>query len=117
MFLIFFLFPVGDAYNFTSSGEALYTIAPKNTFSIVDEAGSLSSIKAETVDTHSAELKGTLSVARRSSMAKRATYNGCSSSRQSLLVSAASAAQKYAQAASEYAGFSTISINDADSTS
>lgn len=86
---------MGAAYNFTGSGEAAYTIAPSDIFQIVDESGSVSSIKAETV-AHTARLAGNLAVASRSQFAKRIAYNGCSSSRQTTLVAAASAANTYA---------------------
>ncbi|KAF9018737.1 peptidyl-Lys metalloendopeptidase [Hymenopellis radicata] len=100
---------LGAAYNFTTSGEATYKIAPSDVFSVVDASGSLVSLKASTVDTHTAALKGTLSVARRSNLNKRISYNGCSSSRQSTLVTAAAAAQSYASAANSYLTANTAS--------
>lgn len=89
---------MGAAYNFTNSGEAAYSIAADNVFSVVDSTGSLQSLKAS-VDTHTAELTGALAVSRRSNLEKRISYNGCSTSRQSTLVTAAAAAQSYASSA------------------
>ncbi|KAF8874814.1 peptidyl-Lys metalloendopeptidase [Mucidula mucida] len=83
---------LGAAYNFTTSGEATYKIAPSDVFSIVDASGSLVSLKASTVDTHTAALKGTLSLFPPDT-----------------LVSAAAAAQSYASAANSYLTANTAS--------
>ena len=85
------------AYNFTLSGEDAYTFdASKSLFHLADE-GSIVPIEAET-EAHTAKLAGKLA-APRATLTKRASYNGCSSSRQTSLVSAASAAQSYAASA------------------
>ncbi|KAF8895780.1 peptidyl-Lys metalloendopeptidase [Mucidula mucida] len=99
---------LGAAYNFTNSGEAAYSIAADNVFSVVDSTGSLQSLKAS-VDTHTAELTGALAVSRRSNLEKRISYNGCSTSRQSTLVTAAAAAQSYTSSANSYLTANTAS--------
>jgi len=92
---------VGHAYNFTASGAASYDIHAKKTFYIVNPDSTVSTLLAN-VDSHSAKVSGKLAVARRA-LARRATYNNCTSSQQSLLASAASAGQKYAADAYSYA--------------
>ncbi|KAH8824093.1 peptidyl-Lys metalloendopeptidase [Flagelloscypha sp. PMI_526] len=92
---------LSKAYNFTLSGEKTYTINAKPTFLIVDEANKATEITAKT-KSHSARISGTLAVARRSNLAKRISYNGCSSSQQSALVTAAASAQTYAADALSY---------------
>ncbi|KAH8833066.1 peptidyl-Lys metalloendopeptidase [Flagelloscypha sp. PMI_526] len=99
---------LSKAYNFTLSGESSYTINAKPTFLIVDEANKATEITAKT-ESHSARVSGTLAVSRRSNLSKRISYNGCTSSRQSLLVTAASSAQTYAANALSYASSHTSS--------
>jgi len=94
-------------YNFTVSGEASYNIYAKNTFYIVNADSTISTLHAD-VDSHSAKLSGKLAVAR-STLVKRATYNGCTSSQRSSIVSAASAAQNLAARALSYASSHTSS--------
>ncbi|KAI0639830.1 peptidyl-Lys metalloendopeptidase [Trametes polyzona] len=91
------------AYNFTLPGEGKYTVEPSNLFHFVDpETNEVREIRAET-ETHVAALKGKLAVTRPTpTITKRATYNGCSSSQQSSLASAAPAAQSYAANARSY---------------
>ena len=100
---------VAHAYNFTASGAAKYDIHTKKTFYIVNPDSTISTLLAD-VDSHSAEISGKLAVARRA-VVKRATYNGCTSSQQSLLVSAAAAGQKYAAGAYSYASAQTSSTS------
>ena len=92
---------VGNAYNFTTSGPASYNIHTRKAFYIVNPDSTISTLIAD-VDSHAAKISGKLAVARRT-LVKRAPYNGCNSSQQSLLVGAASAAQGYASAALSYA--------------
>ncbi|KAF8905692.1 peptidyl-Lys metalloendopeptidase [Mucidula mucida] len=101
---------LGDAYNFSRSGESAYTISPNALFTVVDESGALSTIKA-TTSTHTAKISGQLSVARRSNLKKRIDYNGCSSDEQSTLVEAAAAAQTYAEESSSYLNSNTASTD------
>ncbi|KAF8652383.1 hypothetical protein AX16_004411 [Volvariella volvacea WC 439] len=91
---------LSQAYNFTSSGEGAYDFEARNLFHIVDADNKLVPVYASS-EAHSAKLTGKLAVAR-PTIAKRATYNGCSSTQQSNLVSAASAAQSYAASALSY---------------
>ena len=87
--------PVSAAYNFTTPGEGKYTVEASNLFHYVDPATSEAvEIRADN-EAHVASLTGTLAVTR-PAISKRASYVSCSSSRQTALVSAASAAQTYA---------------------
>ena len=88
------------AYNFTLSGEDAYTFdASKSLFHLADD-GSIVPIEAET-EAHTAKLAGKLA-APRATLTKRASYNGCSSSRQSQVASAITAATTYASNAYSY---------------
>jgi len=82
------------AYNFNESGEGTYSVEANKLFYIVDSEQQAVPLHA-TVEAHTATLSGKLAVVRPKQV-KRATYRGCSSSQQSELVSAASAAQSYA---------------------
>jgi hypothetical protein len=95
---------VGDAYDFTASGPASYDIHTRKAFYIVNPDSTISTLLAD-VDSHAAKISGKLAVARRA-LVKRATFNGCNSSQQSLLLSAAKDAQNYAGAASFLCPFS-----------
>ncbi|KAK0503192.1 hypothetical protein EDD18DRAFT_1327561 [Armillaria luteobubalina] len=95
--------------NFTGSGTASYSIEPSSLFYYVDpDTSELASINADTQQ-HTAKISGTLAVARRSNLGKRISYNGCTSSRQTTLVSAAAAAQIYAQCSYDYLSSHTAS--------
>ncbi|KAJ7052103.1 peptidyl-Lys metalloendopeptidase [Mycena amicta] len=95
---------LSKAYNFTASGAATYDIVADNVFQYVDpSSGLLTAIHADAADAaHTASLSGELAVARRSNLGKRIAYQSCSSSEKSQLVSAASAAQTYANNAVTY---------------
>ena len=88
---------MSSAYNFTTPGAGKYTVEASNLFHYVDPATSAPvAIRADS-DTHVSALRGKLVVARPTrTIAKRASFVGCSSSRQSALNTAASAAQSYA---------------------
>ncbi|KAI0072233.1 peptidyl-Lys metalloendopeptidase [Panus rudis PR-1116 ss-1] len=92
---------LSSAYNFTSSGEGKYTVEANNLFHYINDANEVSQLHAD-AEVHTAALKGTLSVAKRSHYGKRATFTGCSSSQQSGLNTAASSAQTYAANAYSY---------------
>ena len=92
---------VGNAYNFTTSGPASYNILTRKSFYIVNPDSTISTLLAD-VDSHAAKVSGKLAVARRT-LVKRAPYNGCTSSQQSLIDSAVSAAKTYASDTSSYA--------------
>lgn len=85
------------AYNLTLSGEGQYDIEANNLFHVVDANNAIVPVYAE-AEAHSAKVQGKLAVAP-STLAKRISYNGCSSSQQSQLVTAASNAQSYAAGA------------------
>ncbi|KAI0778610.1 peptidyl-Lys metalloendopeptidase [Trametes elegans] len=91
------------AYNFTLPGEGLYTVEPSNLFHFVDpETNEPVEIRAD-VETHVAKVAGKLAVARPTpTLARRYAYNGCSSSQQSGIRSAAPAAQSYVKSALSY---------------
>ncbi|KAJ7239243.1 peptidyl-Lys metalloendopeptidase [Mycena rebaudengoi] len=96
---------LSKAYNFTTSGAGTYDIAPSTKLQYVDaETNELKTIYADLADSHTAAVSGELAVARRSNsnLTKRIAYQSCSSSEQSLLVSAASGANTYAAGAVSY---------------
>ncbi|KAF9529058.1 hypothetical protein CPB83DRAFT_765596 [Crepidotus variabilis] len=99
---------LSEAYNFTTSGAGTYDIHANNLFYVVGDDSTIQTVHADSATSHSAQISGPLAVAR-STVEKRATYNGCSSSQQSSLVSAASAAQSYAASAYSYANSHTSS--------
>jgi len=68
---------------------------------IVNPDSTISTLLAD-VNSHAAKISGKLAVARRT-LVKRATFNGCTPSQETLLVSAASAAQNYASDTLSYA--------------
>ncbi|KAI0756579.1 peptidyl-Lys metalloendopeptidase [Daedaleopsis nitida] len=95
------------AYNFTLPGAGKYTVEASNLFHYVDAENQPVEIRAD-VDTHVTSVSGKLAVAKPTrTLTKRASFVGCSSSRQTSLNSAASAAQSYAAAASSYASSHT----------
>ncbi|KAH9944017.1 peptidyl-Lys metalloendopeptidase [Epithele typhae] len=97
---------LSKAYNFTTSGEGKYTIEASNLFHYVDAEGKVQELRAD-AEAHVAALSGKLAVSR--PLERRASYNGCSSSRQSSLVTAASSAQSYAASALSYLNSHTSS--------
>ncbi|KAF7307716.1 Peptidyl-Lys metalloendopeptidase [Mycena kentingensis (nom. inval.)] len=101
---------ISKAYNFTTSGASTYDIVAANKLQYVAADGSLATIYAEAAGgMHTAAISGELAIARRSNLGKRATYNGCSSSRQTALASAATSAQTYASGAVTYLTAATSS--------
>ncbi|KAF8068946.1 hypothetical protein FPV67DRAFT_1625073 [Lyophyllum atratum] len=96
---------LSEAYNFTKSGEGAYSFEANNLFYIVDSANKAVPLHA-TGEAHHAKLLGKLAVVRPAEL-KRATFNGCSSTQQSGLNTAASSAQSYAASASSYANSHT----------
>ncbi|KAG5654427.1 hypothetical protein H0H81_002616 [Sphagnurus paluster] len=91
---------LSEAYNFSKSGEGAYSVEANNLFYIVDSNNNAVPIYAKG-EAHQAKLTGKLAVVRPAEL-KRATYNGCSASQQSLLTTAASSAQSYAASALSY---------------
>ncbi|PFH50593.1 hypothetical protein AMATHDRAFT_75492 [Amanita thiersii Skay4041] len=92
---------LSQAYNFTTPGAGAYSVEARNLFYVIDEATNEAVPTYATAEAHSAKLSGVLAVAR-PSVSKRAVFNGCSSTQQSGLNSAASAAQSYASSALSY---------------
>lgn len=100
---------VAHSYNFTRSGAAKYDFHARNAFLVVNDDSSISTIYADS-SAHAAHISGKLASPRPTiTLGKRASYNGCSASQQTALVSAAAAAQSYAAAASSYASSKTAS--------
>ena len=93
--------PVSAAYNFTTPGEGKYTVEASNLFHYVDPATSEAVAIRADAENHVASVAGKLAVAK-PTLTKRASFNGCSSSRQTSINSAASAAQSYAASAYSY---------------
>lgn len=88
---------MSKAYNFTLPGAGKYNFVANNLFHYVDSATSAAiPIYADAPASHEAGVSGKLAVARATpTLAKRETYNGCSSSEKTGLVAAAPAAQTY----------------------
>jgi peptidyl-Lys metalloendopeptidase len=91
---------VSKAYNFNEASSGTYDITARNLFYLVDDSAKVTPIYA-TNGAHTARVSGKIP-ATRPAHQTRASYNGCSSSQQSQLVSAAAAAQNYAGAAFSY---------------
>lgn len=83
---------LADAYDFSNTGEGAYSIDTSSRFYIVTDDG-IDTIYANTL-AHEARLSGELKK-EVSLPAKRATYNGCTSARQSTLVTAQANAQAF----------------------
>ncbi|TFK34427.1 deuterolysin M35 metalloprotease [Crucibulum laeve] len=98
---------LAEAYNFTNSGAGAYSVEARNLFYIVDSSSKVVPIYAD-AEAHTAKVSGTLSVTR-PIISKRATFKGCTSSQQTSLNSAASAAQTYAANALSYLNSHTSS--------
>ncbi|EPQ60339.1 peptidyl-Lys metalloendopeptidase [Gloeophyllum trabeum ATCC 11539] len=99
---------ISSAYNFTTPGEGRYSFEARNVFYHVDDDGVVGDVLyANHEDVHTLSLSGKLVKARvsptpASRFGKRESYNGCSSSQKSALVSAAPAAQTYVANALSY---------------
>jgi len=89
---------LSKAYNLTNTGEGVYTIEPSNLFTYIDASGTPVNIHANN-DASEVKVSGRLSVSRKE---KRASFQGCSSSQQTQLNTAATNGQKYAAGASSY---------------
>ncbi|THU90098.1 peptidyl-Lys metalloendopeptidase [Dendrothele bispora CBS 962.96] len=101
---------LSSAYNFTSSGEDTYEIEALNKFFVVDPSTlEVSEIHASQDSAHQSKLTGTLSVSSKRAINKRASFVGCSSSEQSQVNSAVSAAATYANNARDYLSSHTSS--------
>ncbi|KAF9529057.1 peptidyl-Lys metalloendopeptidase [Crepidotus variabilis] len=88
------------AYDFTASGTGTYKIHPNNLFYLVNEDSSIKSIYADTQSSYSAKLSGRLAISRPS--VKRATFNGCSASQQTIVNTTTVVAQSYANSTYAY---------------
>ncbi|KZV80963.1 peptidyl-Lys metalloendopeptidase [Exidia glandulosa HHB12029] len=85
---------LAEAYDFTRSGAATYSIEPVSSAFLISTPSGIEELHADTF-AHTAHLSGSLAV-ERPAVSKRATFVGCSSSRQTLINTAASNAQSYA---------------------
>ncbi|KAK7037542.1 hypothetical protein VNI00_011034 [Paramarasmius palmivorus] len=104
---------VSSAYNFTLPGEGLYDIHADNLFQIVDPTTKkLTELRANQQTSLQANIKGELVLdlgfeldlnkTVPEKLEKKATYKSCSSTRQSKIDEAATAAHNYASSASSY---------------
>ncbi|KAL0564529.1 hypothetical protein V5O48_017514 [Marasmius crinis-equi] len=98
---------LSTAYNFTLPGEGAYDIRAGNLFTYVDANNEIHELEALHESPLSSSFTGTLAVAPRHE--KRVTYTSCSSSQQSQLASAQSAAITYATNAASYLSSHTSS--------
>lgn len=92
---------LSKAYNFTGSGAGKYSFSSSNKFHYVNADNAPVEIYADQPEALTASLSGKLA-APRPTLVKRASYVGCSSSQQTQLVAAASAAQSYASSTYSY---------------
>lgn len=97
---------LAGVYNFTSGGEGKYSFDANNRFFYVDAENKLKVVEAEAATTAST-VSGKLAVVgtkpeRRSLQKRTVTFNGCSSSRQTSITTAAGHAVTYASDAASY---------------
>ncbi|PPR01230.1 hypothetical protein CVT24_005994 [Panaeolus cyanescens] len=104
---------LAEAYNFTAPGEGAYDITANNLFYVVDESSNIVPVYAQhDSNAHKAKLSGRLATPRpNSTLAKRASFVSCSSTRQTQLNTAASSAQSYAALALSYLNSHTSSTS------
>ncbi|KAF4611490.1 hypothetical protein D9613_004137 [Agrocybe pediades] len=95
---------LSEGYNFTTSGAGAYDFEADNTFYIVKDNNEVGVVYAEEPAVLTTSVTGNLAVARRDepSLSKRATFNGCSSSRQTILNTAIASAETYASESYKY---------------
>ncbi|KAF9502271.1 peptidyl-Lys metalloendopeptidase [Pleurotus eryngii] len=98
---------LSTTYNFTATGEGAYNFEARNLFHIVDSDKTITPLYAD-VEPHAAKISGKLAVAK-SALQRRATFVGCSATRQTQLNAAASQAQTYAANALSYLNSHTSS--------
>lgn len=99
---------MSTTYNFTATGEGAYNFEARNLFHIVDSDKTITPLYAD-VETHAAKISGKLAIAK-PAIQKRATFVGCSATRQTQLNAAASQAQTYAANALSYV-FDCLSLS------
>ncbi|KAF4622161.1 hypothetical protein D9613_009110 [Agrocybe pediades] len=93
---------LGQAYNFTTSGEGKYDIGAQKTFYVVNSDSTVSPIEAQ-VSAHSAKVSGHLSVAPTPhSIVKRANFVGCSADQQNEINAAIPGATAYVADSAAY---------------
>jgi peptidyl-Lys metalloendopeptidase len=99
---------LAGVYNFTSSGAGEYQFSASNIFQYVDASGKLATVAADTqshklkVDGSLASFKGVPNHDRRGLRPRTVTFNGCTSTQQSQISTAASSAVTYAANAVTY---------------
>ncbi|OBZ68366.1 Peptidyl-Lys metalloendopeptidase [Grifola frondosa] len=94
---------LSKAYNFTMPGTGKYTVEASRAFSYIDpETNKHVETLADVEELYTAAVSGKLAVVHPNQNLVEGTYNGCSSSEQSGLVAAASAAQSYVAEALSY---------------
>jgi peptidyl-Lys metalloendopeptidase len=104
---------LAHSFNFTATGTGSYHFEANNQFLYVDETTKAAvPIQAATSDAHELAIAGKLVAPRPDSgLSKRATFNGCTSSQQGLLNTAASNAQSYASESLSYLNSHTSSTS------
>ncbi|PPQ64033.1 hypothetical protein CVT24_008846 [Panaeolus cyanescens] len=97
---------LSQAYNFTNAGSGSFDFEADSQFYIVNDDESIGVVYANEANSRSSfssRVSGNLVVARdEPRLAKRATFVGCSASRQSLINTAAASAKTYASESSSY---------------
>ncbi|KDQ16121.1 hypothetical protein BOTBODRAFT_157394 [Botryobasidium botryosum FD-172 SS1] len=93
-------------FNFSAAGAGAYHFSPSSTFTAVSATGELTTVQADTVAAPTLHVSGKLapsaSLSPASSLGRRATFRSCSASQQSLINTAVSSAQTYADNAYNY---------------
>ncbi|KAF8682673.1 peptidyl-Lys metalloendopeptidase [Rhizoctonia solani] len=94
---------LAGVYNFTSTGPGQFKIDASDVFQYVDAAGKLATIKASS-ESKRFGISGNLGLPKiqTRSLSKRVSYVGCSSTRQSQIASAVTAANNYVSGANTY---------------
>ncbi|KAG8794180.1 hypothetical protein FRC12_000279 [Ceratobasidium sp. 428] len=105
---------LAGVYNFTRSGASEYVFSADNTFQYVDASGKLATVAADTqshklnVAGKLASLKGVPDHSQHGITRRAVSFNGCSATQQSQIITAANSANSYVSAASQYlAGISS----------
>jgi len=88
-------------YDFTETGEGVYTIEPSNLFTYIDTSDNLVNIYAKN-DASEVNISGSLSVSRIQQRATLATFNNCTSSQQTQINTATTNGNTYAANAYAY---------------
>ena len=97
-----YLVKVTHTYDFAQSGEGHYTIEPSDKFYVVDDVTGKVVPVIATSSSHSVHISGNLRVPRARGVDRRAVFQSCSSSQQSLLNTAISNTLSLISSANQY---------------